>query len=83
MKVKEAVASPCHVRMTGSKNEEPITVAHQKLPDSSFPKRLNPIPYWRPGTPYRKVDPLGREIGILDKTDDSFDIDSESERTLT
>ena len=74
--------------MTGSKSEEPITVAPQRLPDSPFPKRVSPIPYHRPGTPYRKVDPPGRETevletGILDKTDDSFEIDSESERTLT
>ena len=45
----------------------------------------------RPGTPYRKVDPPGAEesepetlgAGILTKADDSFEIDSESERTLT
>ena len=85
---KQAVASPSHVGMTGSKSEEPITVAPQRLPDSPFPKRVSPIPYHRPGTPYRKVDPPGRETevletGILDKTDDLFEIDSESERTLT
>ena len=82
---KEAVASPGHVRKTGLKteSEEPITTAPQRLPDSPFPKRLSPIPYQRPGTPYRKVDLPGRETGILDTTDDSFEIDSESERTLT
>ena len=80
---KEAVASPSHVGTTGSKNEEPIAIAPQRLPDSPFPKRLSPIPYQRPGTPYRKVDLPGRETGILDKTDDLFEIDSESERTLT
>ena len=73
--------------MTGSKSEEPITVASQRLPDRPFPKRVNLIPYHRPGTPYRNVDPPGRETevletGIVDKTDDSFEIDSESERTL-
>ena len=59
------------------------------MPDSPFPK-VSPIPYHRPGTPYRKVDLPGTEIvpetlgaGILDKTDDSFEVDSESERTLT
>ena len=57
--------------MTGSKSEEPITVAPQRLPDSPFPKRVSLIPYHRPGTPYRKVDPPGRETealetGILD-----------------
>ena len=74
--------------MTGLKSEEPITKAPQRLPDSPFPKRLSPIPYHRRGMPYRKVDPPGRvtevlETGILDKTEDSFEIDSESERTLT
>ena len=59
------------------------------MPDSPFPK-VSPIPYHRPGTPYRKVDLPGTELaietlesGILDKTEDSFEIDSESERTLT
>ena len=74
--------------MTGPKREEPITVAPQRLPDSPSPKRVSPILYHRPGTPYRKVDLPGRETealetGILDKTDESFEIDSESERTLT
>ena len=72
--------------MTGSKtrSEEPLTTAPQRLPDSPFPKRLSPRPYQRPGTPYRKVDLSGREdTGILDKTDDSFEIDSESEIMLT
>ena len=85
---KQAVALPSHVGMTGLKSEEPITVAPQRLPDSPFPKRVSPIPYHRPGTPYRKVDLPGRETealetGIVDKTDDSFEIDSERERTLT
>ena len=58
------------------------------MPDSPFTKRLSPIPYHRPGTPYRKVDLPGRETealepGILNKSDDSFETDSESERTLT
>ena len=60
------------------------------MPDSPFPKRFSPIAYHRPGTPYRKVDLPGAEVaietlesGILDKTDDSIEIDSESERTLT
>ena len=82
---KEAVASPGHVTMTGSKSggAEPIITAPQRLPDSPFHKRLSPGPCQRPGTPYRKVDLPGRETEILDKTDDSFEIDSESERTLT
>ena len=85
---KQVVASPSHVGTTGSKTEEPITVGPQRLPDSPFPKRVSLIPYHRPGTPYRKVDLPGKETevsetGILDKTDDSFEIDSESERTLT
>ena len=85
---KQAVASPSHVETTGSKSKEPITAAPQRLPDSPFPKRVSPIPYHRPGTPYKKVDPPGREKEVLetrifDKTDDSFEIDSESERTLT
>ena len=85
---KEAVALLSHVGMTGSKGEEPITKTPQRLPDSPFPKRLSPTPYHRPGTPYRKVDPPGRETevfetGILDKTHDSCEIGSESERTLT
>ena len=69
------------------KVEEPITVGPKRLPDSPFPKQLSPTPYRRPGTPYRKVD-LPGEIepetlgaGILDKPDDSFEVDSESERT--
>ena len=73
---------------TGPKSEKLITVAPQRLPDSPFPKRVSLIQYHRPGTPYSKVDLPGREteeldIGILDKTGDSFEIDSESERTLT
>ena len=84
---KQVLDSPSHGK-TGLKAEEPITVGPKRLPDSPFPKRVSPIPCHRPGTPYRKVDPSGKEIetleaGILDKTDDSFEIDSESERTLT
>ena len=52
---------------------------------------MSPTPYHRPGTPYRKVDSPGTKelvletlgAGILTKTEDSFEIDSESERTLT
>ena len=84
---KQVLESPSH-GMTGLKAEKPITVGPKRLPDSPFPKRVSPKPYHRPGTPYRKVDPPGKEIetleaGILDKTDDLFEIDSESERTLT
>ena len=75
--------------MTGDKLEEPITVGPKRFPDSPFPKRLSPTPYHRPGIPYRKVDPPGTEVepetlaaGILAKPDDSFEVDSESERTL-
>ena len=79
---------PSHVGTTGWKTGEPITVGPQRLPDSPFPKIVSPIPYHTPSTPYRKVDPPGKETEvsettILDKTDDSFEIDSESERTLT
>ena len=35
---KQVVSMPNHVGMTGSKSEEPITVAPQRLPDSPFPK---------------------------------------------
>ena len=87
---KQVLDSPSHVGTTGLKAEEPITVGPKRLPDSPFPKRVSPILYHRPGTPYRRVDLPGGEIatetletGILDKTDDSFEIDSESERTLT
>ena len=85
---KQVLDSPSHVGITGLKLEEPVTVGPQRLPDSPFPKRVSPIPYHRPGTPYRRVDLPGKETetletGILDKTDDSFEIDSESERTLT
>ena len=84
---KQVVDSPSYVGTPKSKTEEPITVGPQRLPDSPFPTRVSPIPYHRPGTPYRKVDPPGKETvsetGILDKTDDSFEIDSEGERTLT
>ena len=84
---KQVVDSPSHVGTTGLKTEEPITVGPQRLPDSPFPKRVSPIPYHRPDTPYRKVDPPVKEkeseTTNLDRTDDSFEIDSESERTLT
>ena len=75
---KQAVASPSHVGTTGSESEKPITVPPKRLPDSPFPKRVSPIPYHRPGTHYRKVDPPGRETEALetensDKTDDSFE----------
>ena len=77
-------------RTTGYKAEAPITVGPKRLPDSPFPKRLSPTPYRRPGTPYRKVDPPGTEespetLGAenLAKPDDSFEVDSESEKTLT
>ena len=90
---KGAEASPSHVGKTGLEtgSEEPITKAPQRLPDSLFPTKLSPKPYQRPGTPYRRVDLPSREAepdtketetGILDRTDDSFEIDSESERTL-
>ena len=84
---KQVLDSPSH-GTTGQKTEESLTVGPRRLPDSPFPKRVSPIPYHRPGTPYRKVDPPGKEpetleTGILDKADDSFEIDSESERTLT
>ena len=55
------------------------------MPDIPFPKRVNPVPYHRPGTPYRKVDPPCKEtleVGIIAKNDDSFEIDSKSDRTL-
>ena len=41
--------------MTGS--EVSITSTPQRLPDSAFPRSLNPKPYQNPGTPCRKVDP--------------------------
>ena len=88
-KLNQVLDSPSHGE-TGLKAEEPITVGPKRLLDSPFPKRVSPLLYHRPGTPYRKVDPPGTEIvpetlgaGILEKTDDSFEIDSESERTLT
>ena len=89
---QEAEATPSHVGKAGLEtgSEEPITRVPQRLPDSPFPKKLSPKPYQRPGTPYRKVNlpyrdtgPDTKETEILDKTDDSFEIDSESERTLT
>ena len=52
---------------------------------------MSPTPYHRLGTPYRKVDLPGTETevgpetvaaGILAKPDDSFEVDSESERNL-
>ena len=81
---KQSSDSPSHVGTTGLKAEQLITVGPQKLPDSPFPKRVSPVPYHRPGTPYRKVDlPCKETLGtsILAKKDDSFDIDSESKRT--
>ena len=87
-KIEQVLDSPSH-GTTGLKAEEPITVGSKRLPDSPFPK-VSPITYHRPGTAYRKVDQPGAELaietlesGILDKTDDLFEIDSESERTLT
>ena len=87
-KIEQVLDSSSHGK-TGLKAEEPITVGPKRLPDSPFPK-VSPIPYHRPGTPYRKVDPPGTEIvpemlgaGILDKAEDLFEVDSESERTLT
>ena len=81
-KFEQSLESPTY------KVEEPITVGPKRLPDSPFPKQLRPTPYRRPGTPYRKVDlpeiePETLGAGILDKADDSFELDSESERTLT
>ena len=77
-------------RTTGYKAEAPITVGPKRLPDSPFPKQLSPTPYPRPGTLYRKVDPPGTEespetlgAGIVAKPDNSFEVDPESERTLT
>ena len=88
-KFEQDLESPSHGK-TGLKAEEPITVGPKRLPDSPFPKRVSPLPYHRPGTPYRKVGLPGTEIvpetlgaGILEKTEDSFEVDSESERTLT
>ena len=90
-KIAQDLESLSHGK-TGLKPEEPITLGPKRLPDSPFPKRVSPIPYHRPGTLYRKVDRPGTETevvpetlgaGILDKTDDSFEVDSESERTLT
>ena len=85
---KQVLESPSH-GMNGLKAEEQITVGPKRLPESPFPKRVSPLPYHTPGTPYRKVDLPGTEIvsetletGILDKTDELFEIDSESERTL-
>ena len=88
-KIEQVLDSPSHGQ-TGPKLEEPITVGPKRLPDSPFPK-VSPIPYHSLGTPYRKVDPPGTETevepetlgaGILDRPDDSFEVDSESERTL-
>ena len=73
------------------KVEESITVGPKRLPDSPFPRRLSPTPYQRTGMPYRKVHLPGTDelvpetlgAGILDKGEDSFEVDPESERTLT
>ena len=62
---KQVLDSPSH-GTTGLKAEETITVGPKRLPDSPFPKIVSPIPYRRPGTPYRKVDPLGKEIETLE-----------------
>ena len=68
---------------------EAITVGLKRLPDSPFPKHLSLTPYRKSGTPYRKADPaeeLAPETlgaGTLDKAEDSFEVDPESERTLT
>ena len=77
-------------RTTEYKAETPITVGPKRLLDSPFPKRTSPTPYRRPGIPYRKVDPSGtgespETLGAenLAKPDNSFEIDSESARTLT
>ena len=88
-KIEQGLDSPSE-RTTGYKAEEPITVGPKRFPDSPFPKRLSPTPYHRPGTLYRKVDLPGTEelvpetlgAGILEKSEDSFEVDSESERTL-
>ena len=86
-RIEQDLDSPSNGK-TGLKPQEPITVGPKRLPDSPFPK-VSPICYCRPGTPYRKVDPPGTEIvpetlgaGILDKAEDSFEVDSKSERTL-
>ena len=79
---KQIVDTPSQVGTTGLKTEESIIVGPQRLPDSPFPTRVSLRPYHRPGTPYRRVDLPGRETvsetAILDRTDDSFEIDSES-----
>ena len=82
-KFEQSLESPTY------KAGEPITVGPKRLPDSPFLKQLSPTPYHKSGTPYRKVDPPGEiepetlGAGILDKADDSFEVDPESERTLT
>ena len=82
-KFEQSLESPTY------KAGEAITVGPKRLPDSPFPKHLSLTPYRKPGTPYRKVDPseeLAPETlgaGILDKAEDSFEVDPESERTLT
>ena len=87
-KIEQVSDSPSHGK-TGPKLEEPISVGPKRLPDSPFPK-VSPIPYHRLGKPYRKVDPPGTEteevpetLGaeLLDKVEDLFEVDSESERT--
>ena len=59
-KIEQVLDSPSHGK-TGLKSEEPITEGPKRLPDSPFPKRVSPLPYHRPGTPYRKVDLPGTE----------------------
>ena len=88
-KIEQGLESPSE-KTIGYKAEEPITVGLKRFPNSPFPKRLSPTPYCKPGTPYRKVDLLGTEelepetlgAGILEKSEDSFEVDPESERTL-
>ena len=90
-KIEQGIGSDTsRERKTGYKAETPITVGPKRLPDSPFPKRSSPTPYHRPGTLYRKVDPPGTEespetLGAesIAKPDNSFEIDSESEKTLT
>ena len=89
-KTEQVLDSPSHGK-TGLKLEELIIVGPKRLPNSPFPK-VSPIPYHRLGTPYRKVDLPGTETevvpetlgaGILDKAEDSFEVDSESETKIS
>ena len=65
-KIEQVLDLPSHGK-TGLKSEEAITEGPKRLPDSPFPK-VSPIPYHRPGTPYRKVDPPGTEIEVVPET---------------